>query len=160
MALSDLAEKYRTMAALRARLAVEPESALRGELKALAAAWPGALRELDTLPTDEIDRRRATLEAVAPGAAPPPWAVWMDGYHTLVRVAIALRAHDRAAADRLAHEAGLTDDERTLLERPPHGRVMAAVFQILAARHAVDAATLWDALFPSRGTRPRPYRSR
>jgi hypothetical protein len=158
MAVADLAEKYRRMLALRARLIDGGEAAARDELRALATAWPGALRELDTLPTDEIAARLAALEAVAAGAPPPSWAVWMDGYHALVRVAIALRARDAVAAERLALDAALTDEERALLARPPHGRVMAAVFTILGARHGADARALWDALFPPRGARPRPYR--
>jgi len=159
MPLADLAEKYRRMLALRARLLDEGHAAVRDELRALAAAWPGALRELDTLPTDELTARLAALDAVAAGGAPPPsWALWMDGYHALVRLALALRAHDAVDAERLARDAGLSDDERALLARPPHGRVMAAVFTLLGARHGVDARTLWDTLFPPRGARPRPYR--
>src|SRR6266540_5877542 len=55
-ALATLADKYRRMAALRHSLGdAPPNAAARAELRALAAEWPGALRELDTLSTAELD---------------------------------------------------------------------------------------------------------
>ena len=75
------------MASLHTRLASSPESALHDELKTLAAAWPSTLQKLDSLPTNKITARLATLEtAIAAGTEPPTWTTWMDNYHNLVRV--------------------------------------------------------------------------
>lgn len=59
MTRAALARKYRALLALRA--AGEPARALR----TLAAEFPGALRELDELPTAELERRVEELSGDA-----------------------------------------------------------------------------------------------
>jgi hypothetical protein len=61
--LQSLARKYDTLAELRKRRDEGGGVAPRGELLVLAREFPGALRELDTLPRAEIERRRAALRA-------------------------------------------------------------------------------------------------
>jgi hypothetical protein len=168
-ALAALAGKYGAMAELRRLLAPhaggEPSQANLTRMRELARAFPGALRELDTLPTDEIDRRRAALEAAAEGAQPPePWMDWMHAYHALMRVALALKRRRGAPLSdeertRLAAANGVPVD--AALERavaaPPHGRLNAVVFARLSVEFGLPAAALWDALYPPRKGE-RPYR--
>ena len=67
--------------------AVGAEAATRAALRAFAAEWPGALKELDTLPTEEIERRAAACAA----GVDEPWMAWSARYHELMRAALAIR---------------------------------------------------------------------
>jgi hypothetical protein len=148
--LRALARKYERLAGWRGQRD-GGASATRDELRALAAEFPGCLRELDTLGLAELTRRASACAAAGDGtAAPEPWMAWIGGYHDLMRRAFAAR--DRRARG----ESGATDDE---LERaalsPPGGRMGVVVLRALAARFGVPAATIAAALFPVR--RPPPY---
>lgn len=133
------------MSELRAKKAHGGSREARAELRAFATAWPGALRELDTLPDDELARR---LEACARGDD-APWIAWMARYHELMRAALALRRGEPADVD---------DDFVRAVARPAHGRLNVAVFAALGREFAVAPRTIWDTLFPPRGRAPRPYR--
>ena len=148
--LCALARKYQTLAALRARRDGAGPPAVRAELRALAAEFPGCLRELDTLGPVELDRRAALCLAAQTGAPVEPWMVWIDGYHALMRQALAARR------GRTAGRPPETGDEfaRAVLA-PPDGRMGVVVLRTLAVRFGVPAATIAAALFPPR--RPPPY---
>lgn len=134
------------MRELRAAAAHGDDADARAQLRAFAAEWPGALRELDTLPTDEIARR---ARACADGDD-EPWMAWMARYHALMRAALAIRRGD---------DAGDIDDEfARAVRQPRHGRLNVVVFARLASEFGVDARAIWDALFPRRGRAPRRYR--
>ena len=131
---------------MRALRASSAGPTARAELRAFAAEWPGALKELDTLPTDEIEQR---VQLCAEGAD-EPWMAWSLRYHELMRAALALRRGERAT---------LVDEEfGRAVERPPHGRLNVVVFAALAREFDVTAREIWDALFPRRGRAPRDYR--
>jgi hypothetical protein len=153
--LRQLARKYRRMGELRRTLPRAEEKKkideeTRAELRQFAAAWPGALRELDSLATEEIDGRAEALEAAAKGLAPvEEWMRWMSGYHALMRDALAVR---RGQAPPHVDEAFAH-----AVAKPPHGRIMSVIFDRLAAQHGTDRRTIWDALFPPRRG-IRPYR--
>ena len=69
--LDAMARKYRALVALRARRDGGGAAATRDELRALAAEFPGCLRELDTLGPEELGRRAAAAAArrrVAPAS--------------------------------------------------------------------------------------------
>ena len=107
--LLALAGKYRIMGELRAAGAPDERPEERARLRALAERFPGALRELDTLSTDEIERRRSTLEsadAASPSPSPSPsiepWMEWMHWYHAIMRVALQLKRGRAVDADSLA----------------------------------------------------------
>jgi hypothetical protein len=144
------------MARLRATLQAtgkgEPDAGLRWELRQLAHEFPGALRELDSLPTDEIERRLAALL----GGGDEPWMRWMGRFHTLMRAALDIRARPDTAAE-LAHAAGADDAFAQAVKSPAHGRLMVVVFDRIAAEEGRERAGLWDALFPPRKG-PRAYR--
>ena len=159
--LGRLAIKYETLAALRrARARGEPVPA-RGVFKELAREFPGCLNELDTLPLDAVDARAAALAGAAAGGPVEPWMAWLGGYHALLRAALALKprvgraALDDTRAARLAEEAsalaGVAVDAAFVraVADPPGGRLVALVFETLAARHGQPAATIRRALFPA-----------
>ena len=145
--LGRLAAKYRRMGELRRALPTAAEKKpldrqTRADLRQFAAAWPGALRELDTLATDEIDRRAGTLEDAAQGRAPvEDWMRWMSGYHALLREALAIRRGERPP------DADVTFVTAVLA--PAHGRIMVAVFDRLAQLYGADRRTIWNTLFPA-----------
>lgn len=119
--LARLAEKYAALGDLRrARERGEPPPAPH-VFQALAGAFPGCLRELDTLPLDAIDARRAALSRAADGAAIEPWMEWVAGYHEGVRARLAAPG--------------------------PRGRINDRVFAALAERHGVPAETIARAVF-------------
>ena len=118
----------------------------RAALREFAAAWPGALKELDTLATDEIERRVAVCAA----GESEPWMAWSLRYHELMRAALAVRRGETAhAVDETFVRA---------VKRPRHGRINVVVFAELAREFEVDAREIWDVLFPPRGRVPRDYR--
>lgn len=145
-----LARKYAALVALRRRRDAGGDAAGGGTLRALAAEFPGCLRELDTLGLPELERRaRVATAAGANALAAEPWLAWIAAYHELMRTALALR--DPARAGTVAVDATFAAAVRD----PPHGRVGVVVLRALAARFGVPAATIADALFPVR--RPSPY---
>ena len=123
-------------------------AAEKAELKALAAEFPGSLRELDTLPEEELHARAQALESAAAGGEPAPWMAWMIAYHRLMRTALAIRRG----------ETSDDEDFTAAVKSPRHGRIMAEVFARLEAEFHVPAKLIWDTLFPPRKG-DRPYRS-
>ena len=161
-----LARKYAALVELRRRRDAGGDPSGGGALRALAAEFPGCLRELDTLGLAELERRARAATAAVVGGSPPPWMDWIDGYHALMRAALALRAPERgraAGADSRALAArearGRGEAPGGLFEAevlaPPRGRMGVVVMRALAARFGVPAATIAAALFPLR--RPSPY---
>jgi hypothetical protein len=145
-----LARKYERLAALRARRDSNGRPATRDELRALAAEFPGCLRELDTLGPDELARRTSACAAAADGGPPEPWMAWIDGYHALMRQALAARGA------RLRGESpNAGDDFAQAVLAPPGGRMAVVVLRALALRFGVPAVTIAAALFPVR--RASPY---
>jgi hypothetical protein len=136
-AAAALARKYAALAGLRARRDGGGRAATRDELRALAAEFPGALRELDTLGPTEIARRAAACAAAAAGGAEEPWMAWIAAYHQAMREALGARRRGGARAG-----AG--------------GRLNVTVLRALAARFGVPATTIAGVLFPVR--RASPYR--
>jgi hypothetical protein len=172
--LAELAKKYDTLADLRQRRDDGGGVAPRGELLALARAFPGALRELDTLPRAVIEERRGALRAALSGAPSAPWMTWMIAYHLTMRAALFVKrelARARMASDRrdssalvaddvlvqrLADEAArhfdlpIDEDFVRAVARPPARRVNAAVFDRLGRELDVASDQMWQALFPAR----------
>ena len=134
--LAALARKYQALVALRARRDGGGAAATREELRALAAEFPGCLRELDTLGSEELGRRAAAAATAAAGGAREPWMDWIAAYHGAMADALAARGRGEAVA-------------------APEGRLNVRVLRELGARFGVPAATIAEALFPVR--RPSPY---
>ncbi len=144
--LADLAHKYERMQALRGRLGRGPPAPEDRELlRALAADYPGALRELETLSTSELAERAASARAARGAALVPAWLLWTALYHALTR--------------RLLHRRRMSVAEGGERAGTPHGRLNVLVFAALESRFAVPQRIIWDRLFPSRGSAPRPERA-
>jgi hypothetical protein len=128
----------------------------RAELRAFAAAWPGALKELDTLATEEIGRRAALCAA----GGDEPWMAWSVRYHELMRAALQIRAGGgKAASERAPVEVPAVGEEFVrAVKRPAHGRLNVVVFAALSREFDVPSREIWDALFPPRGRARRDYR--
>ena len=139
-----LARKYAALVALRRRRDAGGDPAGGGALRALAAEFPGCLRELDTLGLAELERRAH----LAAAGTDEPWLPWIAAYHTLMRTALALRAPNAAALE-------VDPTFAAAVRAPPHGRVSVVVLRTLSARFSVPAATIAATLFPTR--RPSPY---
>jgi len=165
--LLALSRKYETLAILRRDRERDGTLASRSTLRALAREFPGALRELDTLPLDEIDRRARDLSEAALGRSEPEaWMIWMAAYHATMRAALLVRtrlikrvpleAEGRVAA-WAAERSTVPVDEAFVrsVARPPGGRLNRAVFDRLGARFGIASDEIWEALFPSR--RPGRY---
>jgi hypothetical protein len=118
----------------------------RDVFRALAAEFPGCLRELDTLGAPEIGRRAAACAAAAAGGPSEPWMGWIAAYHELVAETLAARRPRRTAGARAAHARPTARRER----------LNVTVLRALAARFDVPAVIIARALFPVR--RPSPYR--
>lgn len=132
MAPADLGELQAKYVEIR-RLRSTPLDAAEAKLamRALAARFPGALRELDALPMAEIDERlRALGRALADPGATLPWMPAMTLFHRLVREALASperragpagRRWMDAVLDDLARTLGVTATEARRLVLPPRG---------------------------------------
>ncbi len=139
-----LARKYQRLVDLRGRRDGAGAPATRGELRALAAEFPGSLRELDTLGDAELRRRAAACAAAAAGAVGEPWMAWIDRFHTLMRQALAARARGGEARDEF---------ERIVLA-PPDGRMLPVIVAQIAREFGQAQGQVAATLFPSR-RRPR-----
>src|SRR5580692_9887997 len=90
--LAELRSKYEEM--LRMRLFDEnhPGGDPRREMAALAARFPGALRELDEAPLERIRARLAALsQCLGTGAPPERWMCATVLFHRLTRGALAAK---------------------------------------------------------------------
>jgi hypothetical protein len=173
--VAALREKYARMLALRVAHArakddpgfVEPDP--RREMAALAARFPGALREIDALPLATIRGRVAALDAVLRGdAGAEPWMVAQAAFHRLARGALAAKrwlaserrtasSHAGALADVRATflaDASLDGDARAwaddlgALARPPRGRLLPLVYARAAAELGATPAEIRALVFP------------
>jgi len=114
----------------RADAPPEEDAAEREPMRALAAEFPGALRELDRLGAAELDRRVEVLSRVE--AEDEEWIPWILAYH---------RELGRILAEKRAGRAGPPS---------PEGRASLAVLRSIAARFGRSAEEIANALFPPR----------
>lgn len=151
MAFDGLHAKYVEMRLLRTSPSAND---VRPRLRALAARFPGSLREIDELPLDEIDRRIEALESVAAGRAPSAWMTAMDRFHALTRTALLAKRWlaARRHVDELTRAAFVAahDDVETRswaehlsrLASPPSGRITHVVLERLAREREISVAEL------------------
>jgi hypothetical protein len=164
-----LAEKYRTLLRWRQRRDADEPAPERTALRTLAEAYPGALRELDTLGEPELARRAAVADAAALGGPREPWMAWVLALHRLLAAALFLkRAHAKnsggksgdtreppnhssltAEAERIAGTP-LSNDLVTALLSPPGGRATPIALAAVATRFQQPVAVVAATLLPSR----------
>jgi hypothetical protein len=160
-----LRDKYREIKRLRdadaAGLIADP----RREMAALAQRFPGALRELDELPMDQIEARLFALEQLSASVdAVPEWVRLQIGYHGCMRAVLRIK---RMAADvgddasallhalalqyqPAADEPPLASFDRAAVDailRPADGRLNPWVYARVAAACGVEPDAVRRALF-------------
>lgn len=162
--LSALARKYRKLETLRLEHQRTGQVAEREALRALAAEFPGALRELDRLPLDEIERRAHALEAAAQGALVEPWMQWLVAYHALLRAALFVKtesakgiAIDEELVARASLHARIEIDIAFLrrFAQPSRGRPSRLVLDEVARRFDHPIAAIEGVLVCNRGPHPQ-----
>jgi hypothetical protein len=135
-------------------------------MASLAQRFPGALRECDELPIEEIERRLAALErALAQRAPAPEWAVLQIGYHGFMRAVLRIKRlaggrgaeHAAAVLAELARSYEPAADEPPLASfdeaaiavilDPPDGRLNPWVYARVAAQHGVPPDRVRSSLF-------------
>jgi hypothetical protein len=135
---------------------------MRRDMRVLAAEFPGALRELDALPIEELERRLVAVQAALQGAPAETWIDWMHRYHERMRWALAAKrriggrrqlgaADVQRLADALAVEhgsAGRADLVSDVLA-PARGRISLVVARSLERDFGLAPDTLLPTLFPS-----------
>jgi hypothetical protein len=169
--VAELREKYARMLALRvAHVRARSEEGFeepdpRAEMAALAARFPGALREIDALPLATIRGRVAALDGVLRGeAGAAPWMVAQTAFHRLARGALAAKrwlAKERAAGAgapdlraRFLADASLDDEARAWADdlasvaRPPRGRLLPLVYARAAAELDATPDEIRALVFP------------
>jgi hypothetical protein len=136
----------------------------RTRMAALAARFPGALREIDGLEIDEIRRRIRQLEAVVLGkGSVQSWMFAIDLFHRLTRGALSAKSWLRgqkcvdaalqrayaAEAHRLpfAEDAGRWTAELARVASPPGGRVTHLVYARMARELAMTEREVKELVF-------------
>ena len=165
--LLALARKYRALSELRRAQYRMTLTEVRAPLRELSREFPGSLRELDSLPLEEIERKGELLEQAARGARLEPWMMWMHAYHLTMRAALAVKVKlagrrivNQALALEIAGEVSTEVGYRCDLEfvlavaRPPEGRINPVVFRRLGLMFGAEPESLGRALFPARGKLP------
>lgn len=168
-ALRDLHAKYTEIAALRRSTLTR--AAARPRMAALAARFPGALRELDALPEEAIDARLGALAGALVGAsaevALAPWMAAQARYHALARGALSVkrwlgrarhvddedRRRFREAAEGHAEPSEWLAwaEHLSELAAPPRGRLVPLVVARVAAQLGVSPDEAHGLIFPPRG---------
>jgi hypothetical protein len=164
--VADVVEKYRLLEALRRG---EPgrTTARRDAMRAIADRFPGALREWDEAPLDELVRRRREAEETLVAllsdgesglrrlaAAERDWLRYGMEVHRRLRSALRVKRWiaGRELTDALAADAAraLAVDRASIeaVVAPPARRVSEAIYRQVAAEHGVSVDELKAALFP------------
>ncbi len=162
-----LRDKYREIKRLRDADAAGVIADPRREMAALAQRFPGALRELDELPMDQIEARLFALEQLDDSAhaqAVPQWVRLQIGYHGCMRAVLRIKrmaadVGDDAAAllhalslqyEPAADEPPLASFDRAAVDailRPDGGRLNPWVYARVAAACGVEPDDVRRALF-------------
>jgi hypothetical protein len=135
---------------------IEPDP--RAEMASLADEFPGALRELDRLTMEEIDRRVAALRAAEEDPTRVDgWMLAQHEFHRYARGALAtkrwlstqattptseLEAAFRAALPALREEAALFATSLDEIAAPLRGRVMDIVYARVAGELGITEREL------------------
>jgi hypothetical protein len=154
--LAALRAKYEEM--LRLRLEAGDGDPRRA-MAALASRFPGALREIDELPLEDIRDRIDALRAAEGGSPAAAWMRAMHLFHAMTRGALcakkwlADRGHARAPAIDAATAAAFEREAGSLcwgedaiawrgdlarVASPPRGRVTELVYERIAAALGVS----------------------
>ncbi len=155
--IAALRAKYEEMLRLRLLHDAGDETDPRRAMARLAQEFPGALREIDELPIDEIRARIEKLSLVDEDeSAIEPWMRAVSLFHALTRGALcakswlsgekkvtpATRAAFLREVDSLcyANDARAWTHELSAIANPPRGRITDLVFARMALELGIDQA--------------------
>jgi hypothetical protein len=147
--IAALKSKYEEMLRMRLFDLAHPGGDPRREMAALAARFPGALRELDEASLEEIHARLEALsQCLATGSPPHAWMCASALFHRLTRGALAAKRwlagrksvdEDVIAAFLESLEGSVDEVEArewaqnlAAVASPPHGRLSELVFEHVA----------------------------
>lgn len=133
--MTSLLEKYRCIEKLRLLRKAGDDNVDRQTLQQLASAFPGALRELELLPTDMLVTRIVELTQSEPTWAEPMWT-----YHRHLRRIL--------EAKKSPGRSDLTARELAQLKSLPGRRVSQLAAQWTCAELGLDANQLRNLLWP------------
>jgi hypothetical protein len=153
--LEGLKSKYEEMLRMRLFDEANPGGDPRREMAALAARFPGALREIDETPLDVIRARIDALGRCLESDAPvEPWMHAGVVYHALARGALLAKrwlagrkvVDDTLVTEFLAALEGAPEEtdakawakDLALVASPPRGKLTDLVFERVAARMGVS----------------------
>jgi hypothetical protein len=162
-----LRDKYREIKRLRDADAAGSIADPRREMAALAQRFPGALRELDELPMDQIEARLFALEQLSASAdahAAPEWVRLQIGYHGCMRAVLRIKRIAAGVGDDVAavlhalalqYEPAADEPPRASFDRaaveaivrPDGGRLNPWVYGRVAAACGVEPEAVRRALF-------------
>lgn len=163
-ALARLRDKYVEIRAMR--LATERPERARARMRALSVRFPGALRELDTLPLEIIEARIEALEPPLFGEEPgeiPEWAEVLLSFHGWMRLRLRICGeHRRDAAPDVVlawlRGESRSEEEPELAElevahvaallRPPRGSATGWVLEEIARRRGASVEEIAQLAFP------------
>lgn len=151
--LARLAGKYDRMARLRRDHARGMPVADRGELRSLSRDFPGALSELDTMESSEIDERATQLRAASEGAEIEPWMTWVFAFHVGLRAAFEIRAKSPTSSRSLIP---IDDPFVAAVLAPPRGRLVPVVLAAIARWTGDAHDDIARAILPRRRCPPIP----
>lgn len=137
--LAALAGKYRALLELRRAAARGEPPPAAAFFRELARAFPGCLRELDTLPMDRLEARADAVARAAEGGPTEAWMPVVAGYHARLREALACRAGQTEGVDPAFAQAA---------RKPPGGRLNPLVFAALAHQHGTTPEAVAHLIFP------------
>jgi hypothetical protein len=147
--IAALKSKYEEMLRMRLFDLAHPGGDPRREMAALAARFPGALRELDEASLEQIHARLEALsQCLATGSPPDAWMCASALFHRLTRGALAAKRwlagrksvdEDVIAAFLESLEGSVDEVEArewaqnlAAVASPPHGRLSELVFEHVA----------------------------
>lgn len=159
--LAELIAKYETLVELRRTRAeamargwnafpLEARPGRRRTMQALAARFPGSLRELDDASLEALSHRLVALRLAALGADCQPWMPACSLFHEGLREALAAR---RGAPSPFWSER---ESLQRQLARPPTGRLLDVVWTAVAETLRItpgEAERLVYPNAPARGVR-------
>lgn len=161
--LDALIDKYRRMREMRAAHARGGDDEAPARMRALAADFPGALREIDRLPMATIEARLDALDAARAGGAVPGWAPPLAAFHGWMRALLRLKRVVRRDRDLEVARAWLRAHHPPT---HPDGTHHVSAHQGSAARSALEPpldeleASLPALLFPADGRMARAVLAR
>jgi hypothetical protein len=160
--LGPLREKYLELLRLREEHRGGSAADPRARLAALAARFPGALRQIDRLTMDTIEARLFALDrAIEKGAPAPRWARLEIAYHGRMRATLRVKGAVRGVTDEAealrcaaaawAREADeprerLDSEALSQIRSPKSRRLHPMVLEAVAAAHGVDVSLVRDVL--------------